>query len=199
MTARLLLSERFYPLVMRGCCFPTTALSAYLCRRLESSWSSGVRRRQWDDRAVPQPSSGSGWDRISWQSSLGWPRPRYILCKKQTVSNSQPGEMPGLKPEIIFSIFCKSEAAAWVCRHLDASGLELAPGILKSNGCVVKNRKNLTDWAGVPITTQPVASLPETKDWRDTSKPMLAQTSVPLKKGGSAGGCRYGLSYYASD
>lgn len=165
MTARLLLSQKFYPPVMRGCCFPLTALIAYLCCRLESSWGSGVRRRQRDDRAVPQPGSGSGWDGISRQSSLGWPRPRNILCKKETVFNSQPEEMLGLKPELIFSIFGKSEAAAWVCScTLDVSGLELAPGILKSNGCMMKNRRNLTNWAGVPITTQPVAFLPQTKD-----------------------------------
>lgn len=43
----------------------------------------------------------------------------------------------------------------------------------------MRNRRNLTDQAGVPITTQPVASLPETKDWRGRDKPS-SQRPLPL-------------------
>lgn len=93
--------------------FPVTTLSAYLCCRLESPWGSGVCRRQQDGGAVPRPGSGSGWDRISWQSSLGWPGPRNILQKKETVLNSQPGQMLSLKPEII-SAFTLHGLNFWV-------------------------------------------------------------------------------------
>lgn len=80
---------------------PITALGAYLCRRLESPWGPGVRRRQRDGGAVPRPGSGSGWDGIRWQSSLGWPGPRDILReKKKTVLNSLPGEMPEIRENI---------------------------------------------------------------------------------------------------
>lgn len=66
---------------------PTTPLSAYLCHRLEASRGSGVPRRQWHSRAAPLPASGSGWDRIRWQSSLGWPGPWNVLQKKELVLN----------------------------------------------------------------------------------------------------------------
>jgi len=99
---------------------------------------------------------------------LGWPGPRNILRKKETVLNSQPGEMPGLKTERIFLNFNFFVSLRWqigyAAAHLSVSGLELAPGLLQSSGCMMKNRRNLADWARVPTTTQPAASLPETKD-----------------------------------
>lgn len=56
------------------------------------------------------------------------------------------------------------QQTGYAAAHLEVSGLELTPGILPSNGCMMKTRRNLTDWAEVPITTQPVVSLPGTKD-----------------------------------
>lgn len=62
--------------------------------------------------------------------------------------------------------------------------MELAPGILQPNGCMTKNRRNLTDRAGV--TTQPVAPLPETKDGRGTGETMLAKTSSSPRQAAAA-------------
>lgn len=84
--------------------FPISALSAYLCHRLELSWGSSVCRRQRDGRAVPWPGSGSVWDGIGWQSSLWWPGPRNILHKKEIVLISQPGQMPSLKTEVVVAV-----------------------------------------------------------------------------------------------
>lgn len=66
---------------------------------------------------------------------------------------------------VFFSFFVGlRQQTGYAAAHLEVSGLELTPGILPSNGCMMKTRRNLTDWAEVPITTQPVVSLPGTKD-----------------------------------